>query len=378
MKKIRYQILTGKSMSGLLPVLVRCHLENRSIDIDTNVRILKNQWDYENSTIVKNPNSSRLNKIVMDVMYTLEDIELSCNLQISLTQLKRMWKERNVISDFYSIELSEEIISGLKPSTLLNHKLTFRILKEFSPSCSICAIDQDFVMRFIDFLRKKNYKPGTIEKHVKIFRRYYNYACRIFPGKVPQNSFCIYKPDKHYEFKIKSLDENDVKSLELYSISPVLCDKKKMIIDQFLFMCYTGMRFSDFNTITEKNILHENGTTWISYNSVKTDVMVKIPISAIFDGRAEQILYKYSDRVQLFFRIKSNSSWNRKIDSISKRIGIKKHITAHVARHTFASRLINKGVPISTIQKVIGHRKLETTMIYAKTNDYTLVRQLSF
>lgn len=151
-----------------------------------------------------------------------------------------------------------------------------------------------------------------------------------------------------------------------------------MIIDQFLFMCYTGMRFSDFNTITEKNILHENGTTWISYNSVKTDVMVKIPISAIFDGRAEQILYKYSDRVQLFFRIKSNSSWNRKIDSISKRIGIKKHITAHVARHTFASRLINKGVPISTIQKVIGHRKLETTMIYAKTNDYTLVRQLSF
>lgn len=378
MKKIRYQILTGKATSGLLPVLVRCYLENRSVDIDTNVRIFKCQWDSENAMIVKNPNSSKLNKIVMDVMYTLEDIELSFNRQISLSQLKRMWKERNVISDFYSIELSEDVTSGLKPSTILNHKLTFRVLKEFSPYCSICAIDQDFVMRFIDFLHKKNYKPGTIEKHVKIFRRYYNYACRIFPGKVPQNSFCIYKPDRNYEFKIKSLDENDVKVLELYSMNPSLSDKIRMVIDQFLFMCYTGMRFSDFNTINEKNILYENGMTWIIYNSVKTRVMVKIPISTIFDGRPEQILYKYSNRMQSFFHINSNSSWNRKIDSISRKIGIKKHISAHVARHTFASRLINKGVPIPTIQKVIGHRKLETTMIYAKTNDQTLVRQLSF
>ena len=378
MKKIRYQILTGKSMSGLLPVLVRCHLDNRSIDIDTNVRICRGQWDNENGIIVKNPNSSMLNKIVIDVMYKLEEIELSSSRQVSLLQLRRMWNERNVINDFYSIELSEEVTFGLKPSTIMNHKNTFRMLKEFSPCCSICAIDQDFVMRFIDFLRRKHYKSGTIEKHIKIFRRYYNYASRIFPGKVPQNSFCIYKPDRNYEFKIKSLDENDVKSLELHSMSPFLEEKKKVVIEQFLFMCYTGMRFSDFNTISEKNILHENGITWMAYHSVKTGVYVKIPISAIFDGRAEQIIYKYSGKLELFFRIGSNSAFNRKIDSIARKIGIKKHISAHVARHTFATRLINKGIPISTIQKVIGHRKLETTMIYAKTNEQTIVRQLSF
>lgn len=100
MKKIRYQILTGKATSGLLPVLVRCYLENRSVDIDTNVRIFKCQWDSENAMIVKNPNSSKLNKIVMDVMYTLEDIELSCNRQISLSQLKRMWKVTFILLNY--------------------------------------------------------------------------------------------------------------------------------------------------------------------------------------------------------------------------------------------------------------------------------------
>lgn len=57
--------------------------------------------------------------------------------------------------------------------------------------------------------------------------------------------------------------------------------------------------------------------------------------------------------------------------------GVNAHVTAHVARHTFASRLLNKGVPVTTIQKAIGHRNLNTTMMYAKMDDAGLMRQLS-
>ena len=55
---------------------------------------------------------------------------------------------------------------------------------------------------------------------------------------------------------------------------------------------------------------------------------------------------------------------------------LKKHVTAHVARHTCASRLINRDVPITTIQQVIGHRQISMTMIYARINDNAFVRQL--
>lgn len=59
-----------------------------------------------------------------------------------------------------------------------------------------------------------------------------------------------------------------------------------------------------------------------------------------------------------------------------KNCNINKHITAHVARHTCASRLINRDIPVTTIQKVIGHRQISMTMIYAKINDNAFVRQL--
>lgn len=48
-----------------------------------------------------------------------------------------------------------------------------------------------------------------------------------------------------------------------------------------------------------------------------------------------------------------------------------------MARHTCASRLINRDIPITTIQQVVGHRTLKMTMVYAKTNENTLIRQLS-
>jgi site-specific recombinase XerD len=73
----------------------------------------------------------------------------------------------------------------------------------------------------------------------------------------------------------------------------------------------------------------------------------------------------------------SQRLFNARLKIAVKHARIDKNVSAHAARHTCASRLINKDVPITTIQKVIGHRSLKMAMVYAQTNENTLVRQLS-
>ena len=141
-------------------------------------------------------------------------------------------------------------------------------------------------------------------------------------------------------------------------------------------MSYTGVRISDFISLSDSNFTVENGRMWLTYTSVKTDTPVRLPISSIFDGRAEQIINKYLHCLPQYFGIRKDH-FNSRLKTAIRHAGIEKHVTAHVARHTFASRLVNKDVPVTTIQKVIGHRSLKMTMVYAQTNENTLIRQLS-
>ena len=148
------------------------------------------------------------------------------------------------------------------------------------------------------------------------------------------------------------------------------------IRDRFLFMAYTGARISDFASFTPRNLSVENGKMWLTYTSIKTNTDVRIPISSIFDGRAEQIINKYLYSLKDFFGIKKEL-FNARLKTAIKHAGIDKNVSAHMARHTCASRLVNRDVPVTTIQKVIGHRSLKMTMVYAQTSENTLVRQLS-
>jgi site-specific recombinase XerD len=68
------------------------------------------------------------------------------------------------------------------------------------------------------------------------------------------------------------------------------------------------------------------------------------------------------------------SVWLRKrMEKLGHAAGVAR-VTPHRLRHTFATRLINEGVPITTLQKLLGHRFLSTTQIYARVHDVTVER----
>ena len=148
-------------------------------------------------------------------------------------------------------------------------------------------------------------------------------------------------------------------------------------LDAFLFCIYTGLRYSDFIALSEKNMVEIEGNSWIIFHSVKTGVEVKLPIYLLFEGKAWQLLCKYEGRWKGFFGLKSNTCVNNDLKVIGKMAGIEKHFTFHSARHTNATLLIDQGVSITTIQKLLGHRNVSTTQIYAEIMGKTIVKDLT-
>ncbi len=142
--------------------------------------------------------------------------------------------------------------------------------------------------------------------------------------------------------------------------------------DIFLFSCYTGLSYSDVMMLTRKDIaIGIDGEQWIFTTRIKTDTASRIPLLPI----AKSILKKYSAQQNIIISGRllpkiSNQRLNAYLKEITDICGFNKDLTFHCARHTFATTVtLTNGVPIETVGKMLGHKNLRTTQIYAKILD---------
>jgi len=127
----------------------------------------------------------------------------------------------------------------------------------------------------------------------------------------------------------------------------------------FLFGCYTGLRFSDIKNLKWQNIT-DNG---IQIRQTKTKSTVYIPLN----DNANQILKSQKSDNEFVFNLSDfNSSSNRTLRKLIKLTTIEKEVSFHSARHTFATLLITYGVNIYTVSKLLGHKDISSTLVYAK------------
>jgi integrase len=132
----------------------------------------------------------------------------------------------------------------------------------------------------------------------------------------------------------------------------------------FLFACATGLRWSDVKKLTWSEVVATPSGGWcLSYRQQKTSKQETLDLSAmavaLLGERGEGAVFKLSSKQVEDYRLKK---W---LDDA----GITKHITFHCARHTFAVQLLDQGVDIYTVSKLLGHSNLETTQVYAKVLD---------
>ena len=140
----------------------------------------------------------------------------------------------------------------------------------------------------------------------------------------------------------------------------------------FIFSCFTGLAYSDVKKLSNSDItIGIDGEKWIRTKRTKTKTLSSIPILPV----AEEILDRYKNHPEVknsdfILPVLSNQKSNAFLKEIALMCDIKKPLTTHVARHTFATTItLTNGVPIESVSKMLGHKDLRTTQHYAKIVD---------
>lgn len=133
----------------------------------------------------------------------------------------------------------------------------------------------------------------------------------------------------------------------------------------FLFSCLTGLRYSDIDKLAWDDVQSEDGFTRLVFRQKKTKGQEYLDISE----QATGIMGEPKKGESQVFRHIPHTTLTRQLKEWVKDAGIKKTITFHCARHTFAVMMLELGADIYTLSKLLGHRDLSTTQIYAKVVD---------
>lgn len=194
-------------------------------------------------------------------------------------------------------------------------------------------------------------------------------------GKIQRNVFAQF----HISPKCKErtyLTEEELKTVMTHEFEDA---NLAFIRDLFVFMNFTALSFVDLKEQTIDNIVEVNGEKWIVGKRHKTGVPYQVKLLAV----PLQIINRYRDypkaNPKSVFGEVNYWSVCKKLKPVMKECGIDKPISAHCARHGFATMALTNGMPIESVSRVLGHTNIVTTQIYARIttqkldNDLTLL-----
>ena len=349
-------------------------LNQRKVYFKTNIYLKPEHWDKQTSQVCNHPQANDLNTMLFEFILHLQAIELSLwkrGIPVTLSLLKdaiRKDKPVNVTFPVFARIYVQE--SDRKRSTKENLLTTITVLQEFRPGLDFKDITYTLLRDFEVHLKEKGNSVNTIAKHLRQLRTLVNEA--INQGYIPSDAY----PFRKYKIKQEKGRKEFLTPDELKRLENLDVDKKlRHVLDAFLFCCYTGLRYSDFCQLTPENIIRVNGKRWLHFKSVKTDVEIRLPLHLLFEGKALAVLERY-DIVTDFAKIGPNSEANKYLAQLATLARIRKHITYHTARHTCATLLVHQGVPITTVQKLLGHASVRTTEVYSEVLSNTIIRDL--
>ena len=382
MEKISYNLVFNRkkrlNKRGMALVQVEAYLNRKKMYFSTKIYLKPEQWDAKRKMVKNHPNANVLNRMLYENIAAIEQTELGLWQQgksISLDLLKNSIDKPLSSGRSFLTFFKEEIAnSSLKESTRQNHLSTLELLQEFKKEVLFTDLTFEFVSSFDNYLQSKGYHLNTIAKHMKHLKRYINVAINKEYMDIQKYAFRKYKI-KSIEGSHTHLAPEELHKFENLQLTGRYTRLQKTK-DAFLFCCYAGLRYSDFTNLTSANIVEFHQETWIIYKSVKTGMEVRLPLYLLFEGKGIQILQRYKDDFNSFFKLKDNSNINKELNILAGLAKIDKRVSFHTARHTNATLLLYNGANITTVQKLLGHKSVKTTQVYANIMDITVVRDL--
>lgn len=325
--------------------------------INTQIRINIKDWDVEKNRIKSNSIINKdLNLVLDNIDSKITKIKTAYRLSERLLTPKMLRKElsegtpRVSFMTFFKKALEHER-SFLEPGSYKRHFSVYKKLLKFKEDILFCDLNHQLIDEYRIWCKTQKNASTTIAANIASIKKFIALAKKagihiglnldeVKVGNMRGNR--------------TSLNVPEIKRLYKYYKSEFIKDTDRLVTGYFLFGCMTGLRISDLQNL-KRNQLSDNQVNFISKKKKKDQ--------SISMNEIAQDIVSFEDNL---FVVKFTDQYlNKQIKTICKFIGITKSISFHVSRHTFATTYLRAGGKIEKLQLLLGHDKIETTMIYS-------------
>ena len=373
--------------NGNVPIEVMITVNGERNSFSTGKQIAIEKWDKTKQQVKgKDQETQNLNnylKAIKAKLYQKEAELLERGFIITAQILYDAYfdkvesiKERSLFEVFeeHNQEQEKLVGNGVSKATHWVSVYTIRLLREFvqqkykREDLYLRELNLNFIQSFHSFLRiDKGMAQNSSTKHLKLLKKIINLS--VANSYMAFNPFSTYKVERE-PVDIDFLDEEELRKIINFDTPLPRLERAK---DMFLFGCFTGLSYIDIKTLTLEHFEKDNaGRIWIKKRRVKTGVLSRIPLLPI----AKLILDKYKGGEKLL-PIQDPADINKYLKDIAILCDIKKRITFHTSRHTFASTVtLANNISLEVVSKMLGHTNTRMTTHYAKLIDKCIGEQM--
>lgn len=366
---------------GSAPIMGRITIGKSMVQFSAKCSVQVSLWDTKSARATgKSKVAAELNRILDQTTLSIhshcKDL-LAKKEKVSAEEVKNAFQgiasgQETLIGycDKYDKMLAARVGVNITLESYKRYGISFNHVKRFLRTkynlsdISFQALDYSFIEAFDFYLRVQlKFKPNTIigiVGHLKIIAKR-----AVNDGIITRNPFI------GFSLEGEPLQPKSITGQELNKImtTPLDSPNRYLVRDIFLFSVFTGIAFSDIRDLTCNNLVQaEDGVWWIHSKRRKTGTEFHVPLLEL----PLQIIEKYRglNKDGKMFVMLSCSKTNGNLKKIAKICGIKRNITFHLARHSYASLItLSQGVPMETVSRMLGHRDLRATRIYAQVSN---------
>ena len=377
--------------NGKVPIFLRITVNGRRAELSVQRRVHPTHWHGGSGRVIGfEPQQQELNQFLEEIrakVYKLQAKYVSKNKPYTAKTIRDRFlgkdqKHRSLLELYqeHNEEIKELVGREFSSGAYLRHLRTRKHLRNFinkkyqQEDAYLRDIDLRFITQFEHYLKvKKIGNQNTITKYIVNLKKIIRIAYA--------NDWISKDPFFHWKAKWAPVEREALTERELQLLIDTELHPKRLeqVRDIFLFCCFTGLSYSDVKNLSDQHIvLGIDGKRWINTRRAKTDAKSIIPLLPT----AENILSKYQGKqpnkaMGLLLPVISNQKLNTYLKEIAILCEITKKLTFHLSRHTFATTItLSNGVPIESVSRMLGHRSLKTTQIYAKVVDRKIMEDM--
>ena len=376
---------------GEAPVFMRLTINGERADASIKRFIEPHAW---NSAKGKANEKSRggkdlnlyLNAISANILQIQRDLELDkkeVSAQIILNRyLGKEQSDRHTLMEVFRAHNEKcRALSGisLAPGTVIRYETSLRLTEAFlrttykKEDCYLDEITHQFVEDYDFYLRTvRRCCHNTTTKYLLNFKKIIRIA--LAKGWMKKDPFA----QVHFHFEPVEREFLEKQELKVLLNKEITITRLAQVRDIFCFCCLTGLAFMDVQQLKPEHLVADiHGKIWIRKARQKTKNMCNIPLL----DEAQKIINRYRDHPYcqthgVLLPVCSNQKMNSYLKELADICGIRKNLSTHCARHTFATLTLASGATIDNVAKMLGHANVNMTRRYAKVLDSSIMRDM--